>query len=722
MGYFIGITALFVLLVGTLLYTLIRKRVSAGKFALLLGLRLCFLALLVWLLTDPMITFMKTRSKPQKMYLLVDQSRSMSITDAGENNVARLDYVQKLLFDEASRADALRSENLLVEVIGIGDSVRRNLQPPLEPLAYQSNILENSLSFLDDISDDSRASVYIISDGCSTDKSVDVSGISSKLPLNTVCVGNPEEQVDCMIRSVQAPGEVDIEDTIDFHIQVGTQKIPNGSKLRLLLLDDDNEVLQQKEINTPLNDEVLLSYKPKSAGLHQYTVTVDSYDMDEPYTENNSYKTAVLVEKKDVRIMVIGKPSWDMAFLLRSLRAVRNVRLSVYNVADDTADTIFSLQSLVDQPVEEVLKNLSEQDVLIFCDVPATIFATSDMQGIEKFVENKGGGVWFMGGESTLGSGSYIGTSLTNLLPVFLVDNDYVVQPYRVDLSQIARPHPLTAGFAGSVDFDQVPPLTGINIVQKIKPAAETFFIANTPVGSQRFPLLSVMNYGKGKTALFAGKGLYRWSMEGGNQSAGGDLLTTFVRNVIAWIVSPSENALMHVRLPGIKYDLGEKIHTEAVVLDTTYAPASDAQVKGRVTGPDDFDKPIDFVPVPGEQSGFSTTLLPPKPGKYHLSITGIRTDGTKNTVETDFFVIPSSDEFARLASNTTFLHELADETGGEKFSIDEFADFLHTYNPRPVKEKLKVTRMVVDYPFVLMVLLGLIITEWVVRIKEGLS
>ena len=722
MGYFIGITALCVLLVGTLLYTLIRRRVSIGKFALLLGLRLCFLGLLVWLLTDPMMTFMKTRSKLQKMYLLVDQSRSMSITDAGENNVSRLDYVQKMIFDEKSQVDALRSKNLVVELIGIGDSVRRNLQPPIEPVAYQSNILENSLSLLDDISDDSHASVYIISDGCSTDNAVDLSGISSDIPINTVCVGNPDEQVDCMIRSVRTPGEVDIDDTIDFHIQVGTQKISDGSNLRLSLLDENNEVLAQKDIFTPLNDEVLISYKPQSPGLHQYTVTVDAYDMDEAYTENNSYKTAVLVEKKDVRIMVIGKPSWDMAFLLRVLRSVRNVKLSVYNVTDDTADTVFSMQSLVDQPVTEALKNLSEQDVLILCDVPASIFSVTDMQSIEKFVENKGGGIWFMGGESTLGSGSYIGTSLINLLPVFLVDNDYVVQPYRVALEQVSRPHPVTAGVAGSVDFEQVPPLTGINIVQKIKPVAETFFVAKTPAGTQEFPLLSVMNYGKGKTALFAGKGLYRWSMEGGTQSASDDLLTTFVRNVIAWIVSPSENALMHVRLPGIKYDLGEKIHTEAVVLDTTYAPASDAQVKGHVTGPDNFEQPIDFVPVPGEQAGFSTTFLPPKPGKYHLNITGIRADGTKNSVETDFFVIPSSDEFARLAANPLFLKELADTTGGKKYSIDEFSDFLHTYNPKPVKEKLKVTRMVVDYPFVLMVLLGLIITEWVVRIKEGLS
>jgi uncharacterized membrane protein len=720
-SYLIVITALFVMISGTFLYALIRSRLSLKKFFVLLSLRLFFAGILIWLMTDPMITFLTTHTKPQKIYLLIDQSQSMTIRDTENSNLSRLEQIGEILF--GSSLKALRSsENVLFEIVGIGDTLRRSIQPPLEPIAYQSNIIENVSQFMESIQGDKSALVYVVSDGCSTDKDFGLSEIPSEIPVNTISVGNPDDQVDCMIHSVRAPSEVDIEEPIDFYIRIGEQKMPPETKLLVSVLDEENKVIAQTEVVSPVKDEILLSYQPNVPGLHQYSITVEARDIIEPYKENNIYKTAVLVEKKDVRVMVIGKPAWDMAFLLRALRDIRNVRLSVYNVEGDTSGNIFSLQAASEQAVSEVLDQLSDQDVLILCNAPAGIFSFPDIQRIERFVEIKGGGLWFIGGESSLGSGRFIGSQLTKLLPVFLIDNDYIYQPYRVVPAQTSRSHPVCSGFTDNLDSNQIPPLTGINLVEKAKPVAETFLKAQLSSGGQQFPLFSVMNYGKGKTAVFAGKGFYRWYMEGGLRPGSRDILTTFVLNVISWIVSPTDRSLMHVRFPSVKYILGEKVHTEAVVLDTTYSPASSSWVRGNLVGPGGFERPIDFVPIPGEQSGFSATFLPPQPGKYYLTITGVRSDGNETTVETGFYVIPSSEEFGRLAANIDLLKDIADATGGTYYDLEKFDAFLKSYKPQAVKEKVKVTRMAVDYPFILMALLGMIIAEWVIRIREGLN
>lgn len=717
------IGALVVVLLGSLLYALVRNRVSRGIFLTLLILRLTFLAALVWLVTDPLMTFMTARVKPQKLYILVDESMSMTIEDEnGTDTISRIESVNNLLFGDTSILTQFDDEAASYEIIGIGNVPRRSLNAAIKPLSHRSAILENLDEVMRDIHNDPSAQVFLISDGCTTEQDAHPSQLTYALPVTTVGVGNPHEQVDCSIESVRAPAEVDYKQPVDFLASVGERKIPEGTKITVRLRNDDGAIVTQRELTSPVENEVSLSYQPPEPGLQVFTCEVEAEGIDEPYLANNNYKTVVLVEKKDVKVMVIGKPSWDMSFILRSLRDIHNVTLDVYNVFGDESLHVFSLHAAAQVSVKDVIEKVMEQDVVLVCDMPARLFSADDQQVFRQFVERKGGCIWFIGGESSLGSGGYIATAFDELMPVMLIKNDYIEQPYRVDLATADRSHPVVAGFLGNIDFNNIPPLIGLNIASQVKPLSETFLIAKTPDGKQQFPLFSVMNIGAGKTALFAGKGLYRWSLEGRYQETYRNVLSMFVHNVIAWIVSPADTALMHVRLAKIKYDLGERVHIETMVLDTTYMPAADAQVTGVLTAPDGSQQPIDFVPVPGEQAGFSSTFLPPDSGKYSLRITGVRSDGTESVVDVEFYVIPSSDEFARLAANWDFLKKITAASGGRFYQLDAFADYMRTYRPEKIKEQIEVTRRVVDYPYLLMLLFALIIAEWTIRIKEGLS
>ncbi|HEY5743471.1 MAG TPA: vWA domain-containing protein, partial [Terrimicrobiaceae bacterium] len=57
-------------------------------------------------------------------------------------------------------------------------------------------------------------------------------------------------------------------------------------------------------------------------------------------------------------------------------------------------------------------------DLVVFSEAPASDFSDSQMQTLEKWVRNFGGGFLMLGGEESFGAGGYFRTPIANLLPV----------------------------------------------------------------------------------------------------------------------------------------------------------------------------------------------------------------------------------------------------------------------------------------------------------------
>jgi len=89
---------------------------------------------------------------------------------------------------------------------------------------------------------------------------------------------------------------------------------------------------------------------------------------------------------------------------------------------------------------------------------------------------------------------------------------------------------------------------------------------------------------GRGRTAVFATGGDWRWQMLQPLEDMSHEL---FWRQMLRWLVSDTPTSCSWPRRQGLCFFDDGRSHLRAEVRDTTYLPTSDAQVEARILGPD---------------------------------------------------------------------------------------------------------------------------------------
>jgi len=701
--------------VATAIYFIVKKRVILSNYLILNILRLIFLAILIWLATNPVFTINNTVTRNKKLYFLIDSSNSMNIKDAGAEKQSRIDAVNQLVFDKLLKK--LKKRNIDIEITAFGDYPVKNPKTPIETSSSKSPIVSNIRDFFDRLKDTDPAGIFLFSDGQSTEPA-SPNSIEYPYPVNTVGCGNPDSQPDVIAESIDSPSLADLEQEVKFKIKTRKTKIADNTTLTMKMTDENGNVIDEKKSDT---DEFVFSYTPSKIGLEKFKFEVFAEGLQEPYPANNTIETGLLVRKNLLKVTVIGVPSWDMSFFLRSLREIKNIKMSVYNVFANKKNEVFSVDKNEYVKMSDIIRNLPSQDALILSDTNADLFSMNDLEQLTGFVKNKGGGLLVFGGKRTLGSGNWQNCALKDIIPVELIENDFLAVSASVNFDKSAISHPILSGLTGRNDLAHLPPIYGLNVFHKIKPFAKTILSAKTDNGTN-VAVFTVMNCGAGKSAVFSGRNFYKWSSQTKNDDSQTDFLPIFFKNVIGYIAASSEEAYISVNIPKINYSLGEKIPVEVMTLDRTYSPAKEALVTGYALSENSESTVLDFIPIAGDSAVFHCFFLPPQPGKYSIHIEGIRSKNDRSKAKTEVMVHLPTDEFKRIEANWDFLKQIAKESGGEFFDLDTFKTFADNLKPNSVTEKISVTKLVIDFPIVLIALLGIITSEWFLRIKNGLS
>lgn len=709
-----------VLGIATGLYLLILRRISPEKHLLLMTFRISILAVLLWLCINPTITTKRTRKVAQIFYFLVDTSKSMSITDELSPPVSRIEAINSLFTGKDGLTDYFQDKKIDWEIVSFGDTLTKNQAMPLQAAAQKSNHLKNLEEFFEGLDRDTPVQIFMLSDGRSTEHA-DPQSIEYPYPVSTVGLGTPHEQTDLWIQSVDAPAVAEIEQKVELKVHIGEQKIPAGTRISLKMEDESGAVVEEKKLVSPVEQVQKFSFVPDKAGVEIFTFVIESKDINELYLTNNEESTGLLVRKNFIKVMVIGSPSWDMEFLLRSLRGIKNIKTVVYNLVGSEKKDFFSISKRTTVKPEEVFTELWQQDACILFDVPASLFTGEQAKTITRFVSDKDGGMLIIGGTHSLGSGGYIQSPIAPLVPFIMNSTDFVNLETKITVPSAKKANPLISNFLQNNDLENLPPLEGFNLSYKPKPSAEVFLELRLNTGTT-VPLLAVMKYGAGKSAVFSGRGFYRWDMHAGSASSGPNVLDRLIPNLIGCISSAGEDAFLHVTIPGVYFPLGEKVPVEVVVLDRTYAPAQNSRVSATVTSASGMKSTLEFLPVQSEPSTWKTAFLPPGSGKYHIEITGFRSANDASTIKTNIIVHSVSEEFKFLAADWTFLKQIAHLSGGNFYDLKQFENYTKSLKPQYITQTKKTTHLVIDYPYILILIVTLATLEWFIRIREGLN
>ncbi|MBZ5606518.1 MAG: VWA domain-containing protein, partial [Acidobacteriia bacterium] len=429
---------------------LIRKRaensvrVKGVRSAMVWLLQTALAALLLLMLWHPALSVATLRPQQNIVAVVVDDSSSMAIDDAGSGSRrgAALKVLNSGLLNDLQK-------RFQVRLYKLSDQLERI--PKLDQLnssGQATHIGESLKQVLQDASSLPIGAVVLLSDGADNSGGIDLETISEirrqRIPIHTVGFGREKMSHDIEITDVQVPQRAlpdsRLSALVSFH--------QNGyaNQTAKITLKDGQKMLASKQVQlkadgTEQSEPVLFS--AGAAGVKTLDVAIDLMPSEEN-AKNNHVTRLVNVDQRKPRILYMeGEPRWEFKFLRRAVEDDRNINL--VSILRTTQNKIYRQGVKDENELKDGYPTKVEElfgfEGLIIGSSEAAYFTAGQQQLIRDFVDRRGGGLLFLGGRDALADGGYQRSLFNDLLPVVLPDRKgtFVRAPANVELTPAGR-------------------------------------------------------------------------------------------------------------------------------------------------------------------------------------------------------------------------------------------------------------------------------------------
>ena len=345
----------------------------------------------------------------------------------------------------------------------------------------------------------------------------------------------------------------------------------------------------------------------------------------EANARNNELGRLVNVEAGPRRILYVeGEPRWEYKFVRRAedddtavqlVSILRTTENKIYR--QGVKDPLELAEGFPTRPEE-----LFGYDGIIMGSVDAGYFNTAQQALMRAFVDRRGGGLLFLGGRQSLSNGVWGGSQLNELLPVTLpmIGSMFRREPATVSVTPAGADSAVTRlvdeRAANIALWNKLPYLADFQDPGVAKSGAQE--LAQMHVNGRTLPLLVTENYGRGRTAVLATGGTWRWQM---SLPLGDPTHSVFWHQLLHWLVSDTRGQLSAQVSASTVQDEGH-LQLLADVRDRNYLPATDAVVSAHLIGPDRLQADVSLRLVPGQPGRYQTDWTAPAVGMYVADIT----------------------------------------------------------------------------------------------------
>ncbi|HXP08449.1 MAG TPA: glutamine amidotransferase [Acidobacteriaceae bacterium] len=692
----------------------------AGTIWLLQSLLIATVLVLLW---QPAITVAELAPQQNVIAVVLDDSRSMAIADSGsDGKTPREAAAQKALeggvlagLQKRFQTRLYRLDTRAGQVAALKD---------IQPAAPATHLNEGLRQLTRDTSDLPIGAVVLLSDGSDNSGDLALETINTlrnrRLPVHTVGFGKERLAHDVEISDVnvatRALADSRIPATVTFH-----QRGYAGSKA-VLLVRDGEKTVGSREITFGAQDASQVEtvfFSPGAAGAKNLHIVLGPLPGEENLANNSVARLLGVTDDKRRILYVEGEPRWEYKFIRRAEDDDKIVQVA--SMLRTTENKIYR-QGISDPkelesgfPVRP--EDLFAYDGIILGSVEAGYFSPLQQELLREFVDRRGGGLLFLGGRFSLSDGGWRGSSLVDLLPTILPNsrNTFHRNPATAELTVTGSDSPITRLMDDPAkNLDRWKKLTYLMDYQDAgtpKPGATV--LAQLSSGGRKLPLLVTQNYGRGRTAIMATSGTWRWQM---SQPLGDPAHDLFWQQLLRWLVLDSPGQIALTAPAQTLMDDGQ-IQITANVRDKSYMPVTDAKVTAHLTGPDGLSTFVDMTPaadVPGE---FHANWTAEKPGSYLAEVTA---SGETGNGTLPFERIDGVAENFHIEQNRELLEKLASETGGRYWKPDELTRLPNEISYSDAGISVRDIKELWNMPAVFVWLLFLISTEWLLRRKWG--
>jgi hypothetical protein len=725
------VLCLLVLAAAVGLGVLIRRRLPQSapairnwRAGILWLLEVALATLVLVLLWQPAITVAELKPQQNIIAVVVDDSRSMAIADQG---APRATQAAKALEDgtlaQLQKKFQTRLYRLDTRLTRIEDL--KELQPA--PSAPATRIGDSLKQLAAETSDLPVGAVVLLSDGSDNSGGIDLDTISAlrnrRIPVHTVGFGlehMPNDvEIDDAIVAPRALADSRLSARVSFH-----QHGYAGRKSTIAVRDGD-KVLASHEIAFAPDGQIQtdsLLFNAGSAGATTLQFSIEPQP-NEQNRANNSVTRLVNVESGKRRILYVeGEPRWEYKFIRRAEDDDRIVQVA--SMLRTTENKIYRQGINDPQELAEGFPARGEDlfafQGLIIGSVEAGYLTLPQQELIREFVDRRGGGLLFLGGRFAMADGGWAGSSLADLFPVALPTgkNTFHRDPATVELTPAGADSIITRLVDDPVKnierWKKLPYLMDYQEPGTPKPGAAV--LAEMNVHGRKMPFLVTENYGRGRTAVVASGGVWRWQM---SQPLGDPTHDMFWRQLLRWLATDSPGQVSATVPSQMLFDDGH-VHLSADIRDKSFQPAPDARVEAHILGPSGSSAAVEMSPVPDAPGQFQADFNADKPGSYVTEVVAQRGDQEIGRDVLTFQRMDGVAENFHTEQNRDLLEKLASQTGGRYWRPGELSKLPEEIPYSDAGITMRETKELWNMPAIFLLLILLRFSEWLLRRKWG--
>jgi uncharacterized membrane protein len=720
--------------VGILTYSKSPGKATKVERGVMIALRMAALFVLMFCLFQPALVL--TSPVPQRNFVgvLIDDSKSMTLPD--EDGKTRADLVNEQFNLETSDIVKQLAERFSLRFYRFSSELQRIVAN--DELTFNGTRTDLATALTrarEDLSSVPVSGFVVVSDGGDNGGAQLPPALiplqAASIPVFTVGLGEEEVAPDIQIDRVDLPRTVLKGTSLVVDVLVSGKGTKSESAQ--LVVEDNERILSQQDV--PLNEDgepsvsrVRFTLDDVGPQRIRFRVTPQQ---GERVTQNNQRTLLVDVTASVEKILYFeGEPRFEVKFMRRAVQGDDQLQLAVLQ---RTAEDKY-LRLDIDEASEleggfpKTREELFQYKAIVLGSVEASYFTHDQLVMISEFVSQRGGGLLLIGGRNSFAEGGFEGTPLEDVMPVILEaparDVNESFTELKVHPTLAGQNHPATQILPGqqaeNADWDKLPPLSTLNRIVRAKPGATVLLEGTTPSGENRV-VLAHQRFGKGKVLALPVQDTWIWQM---HASIPLDDLTheTFWRQMLRWVVDgvPARVAATAERE---QVEENEAVQLRAEVMDSAYRGVNNALVSASVTAPDGTQQTVNLEWTLEQDGEYTGTFKPIAGGNYDVVVQASReADGRSlGSDAVHVFVGPSDAEFFDAAQQRSLLERVANDTGGRYYTLANLANLPEDLQYTGGGVTLTEEKELWDMPFLFLMLVVLVGSEWLFRRRRGL-
>lgn len=686
----------------------------------LVAIRLAFWALLVWCLFLPMRRNVETKSLKPKFVVALDTSESMLMTPSPSFSNRWEIAVAAMRAPWPMPLSRLCDIEFYTFSDDLGRRISIDKTGELVADGKTTALHDVVVKVADRYKGQNVAGVLLLSDGLDTrEKSDDWVVGSWPWPIYTLRLENHqgwEIEPEVRIESVHTPRRVNAGWNSELKAVVSGQGT-KGAAINVQLFKDET-MLDERPIQIAAEGgtrELAFNLDHPAIGVFSYTVRIPPLPKQRN-TNQNAYAVSVqVVDAKNRLLYVEGPPRWESKFMVRALRANKNI--SPLCFISGSGGKFMSFGQVGNMTPDMTEAQLAAFKIIILGDLSASELKEERALNILRFVE-PGGNLVLLGGTKAWGSGGFSATSLRKLMPIKEFSANPEEGKFALKLTDDGRSHPAFPG--KGLSWEGLPPVLAIFPGAEPTPGAVTLLTADTESGPKN--IVVAQRYGQGKVIAVFTDSLWRWSLNADPDEP----YQRFWNQMLDWLTpSEEESEVEKMELSSDREQLflNEEVELSARLGNAAKDQKGSAVVSCEITMPDKRKVPFDMVPREIRSAsgrihpGFVLKVAGQLPGK-HIAVAKAKIDGKEMVSEpVSFEVKPFTPEKIPRMARIDLLRTISRNSSGRCFdSVDDLSNALSSLKVKNTEEEKVEYSHLWNTMLIICLLIGILSIEWFAR------